>query len=252
MFEVVDARRNYEAGVRALLAGDYHVAVQRLGAATVLGRPYADSRTLLAEATSLSRGLGNDSVAPLSDAPPSGASLTLRRAAALFATGRYATARDMVAGLQLRLPAAAAARLAQTGNTAVASLLLLVTAERLLAAGDWHTAAADATVVLARYPRCGPASDLAAEATRRGAAAPLFARATGLADASRWTLARGALRQALAVDPAYPGGAALLTRIDDAIAARKAAQAAAAAAAAAPSGGGGTAPPPTTAPPPPP
>jgi tetratricopeptide (TPR) repeat protein len=249
---VVNARQNYEAGLRALLAGRYGAAVKHLDRATVLGHPFADSRQLLAEATSLAHGQAGGGVVLVGDAPLSAASMKLREAAALFETGRYAVALDRVADLRLRLPATAATRVAAASNTAVSSLLLLVSAQRLLAAGDWRTAATDATFVLARFPSCGPASRLAAEAARRGRAAPLFARATSLADASRWVLARNALRRALAVDPAYPGGAALLGRIDAAIAARRAAQAAAATA----SSGTGTAttttPPTQTAPPPPP
>jgi hypothetical protein len=252
-FTVLNARQNYVAGKRALLAGEYDLAIRRLGAATIVGRPWADSRTLLGEALTLTNGQVRAQSTLLSDEPPTAATLTLRQAAALFATGHYAAARDMAADLQVRVPTAAAARLAQASNVAVSSLLLLITAERLLAVGDWRTAATDASLVLAHYPRCGPASSLAAEAARRGAAAPLYARALSLADAHRWTLARSAVRHALAVDPAYPGASALLTRIDNAIAARNAARAAAAASSSSSSSGGsGTTSPPTSSAPPPP
>ncbi len=253
-FTVLNARQNYAAGKRALLAGEYDLAIRRLGAATILGRPWANSRTLLSEALTLTNGQVREQSTLLSDEPPTPDTLTLRQAAALFATGHYAAARDMVADLQVRLPTAAAARLAQTSNTAVSSLLLLVTAERLLAAGDWRTAATDATLVLAHYPRCSLASALATEAAHRGAAAPLFARATSLADGRRWILARRALRQALSADPAYPGAATLLARIDNAIAARNAARAAATSSSSSSSSSGSsttTSPPSTTTPPPP-
>jgi tetratricopeptide (TPR) repeat protein len=250
---VVQARQNYEAGLHDLLAGRYGAAVAQLHRATVLGQPYADSRRLIAQATTLARESAADRAILAGDPPTSQASLTLHQAAALFATGDYGAALDRVRGLPLRLPSHVAARFA-TSDSAVAGLLLLVSAERLLAAGDWRTAGTDASLVLARYPRCGPASALAAKAARRGRAAPLFARAAALAGERHWVLARRALRRALAVDPTYPGVAALLRRVEHAITARAAAAAAAAAAASSSSSTAGattTTPPATSAPPPP-
>ncbi len=166
---------------------------------------------------------------------PTAATLTLRHAAALFQAGHYAQAQTLVAGLTSRVPPAAAARLSNTGSAAVAAVLLLVGADHALAAGDWRTAGADAAAVLLRYPALRPRRG----AGRRGRS-PAARRSRSpstrgaLAAAGHWTAARKAARQTLRIDPAYPGAAALLARIDATLARRKAATKAKAAASAAP------------------
>ena len=55
-------------------------------------------------------------------------------------------------------------------------MLLLASADQAFGAHEWQLAGADATGVLLRYPRCGPAAALAAEATRRVGAEPLALR----------------------------------------------------------------------------
>jgi len=243
-FVFVHARDNYIAGKRALAAGDYALAIRHLGAAKIAGRPYADARALLAQAVSLS----NVHSQFLSGSRPSAASLTLRRATALFQASRYDAAERLVAGLPVRLPPAAAARLSASGNVAVAGLLLLVGADHALAAGNPSVARSDAGAVLVLYPGCTPAKALAAEAARRLSAAPYARSAAALAATSHWSLARIAARRAVRIDPAYPGMAALLVRINAAITRRNAARAAAAASAAA--SAGSTAPVTTTPAPP--
>jgi tetratricopeptide (TPR) repeat protein len=256
---VLKARSNYIAGQRALAAGQYGLAIQRLSAAEVVGRPYGNAHALLNDAVAMSFAQTEYATVLHGAARPTAASLTLRRAAALFESARYTEAQSLVAGLTSRVPPAAAARLSVTGSAAVAAVLLLVGANQALALGDWRTAGDDAAVVLLRYPRCGPAASLAAEAARRQRAAPLTRHAAALAAAGHWTAARKAARQALRVDPAYPGVAALLARIDATLAHRKAAAKAKAAAstATAPTSTATTAPTPvapkpTPKPPPPP
>ena len=228
-FVVVNARDNYVAGKRALASGDYALAIRRLGAAKMVGRPYADARTLLAHAVALA-----DTQTQLTTTlRPTAVSLTLRRATSLFQAGHYAVAEKLITGVPARLPRAAVTRLTSSGNPAAAGLLMLVGAKRALAAGDPVVAGRDAATVLSLYPRCAPAKALGAEAARRLSGAPLFARATTEAAARRWSLARTDARAALRADPAYPGAAALLARIDAAIAQRKQAAKAKAAAAAA-------------------
>ncbi len=136
-----------------------------------------------------------------------------------------------MAGLPSRVPPAVAARLASTGNAAAAAVLLLAGAEQAFAARQWRTAGADAAAVLVRYPHCGPAAALAAEAARRVRADPFALRAARLAAAGRWKAALTVVRQTLRIDPTYPGAATLLARIDAALARRRAATAAKAAAA---------------------
>lgn len=228
------ARSNYIAGQQALAAGQYGLAIQRLSAAEVVGRPYANAHALLNDAVALSFAQTEYATALHGATRPTAATLTLRHAATLFQSGHYAQAQTLVAGLTSRVPPAAAARLSNTGSAAVAAVLLLVGADHALAAGDWRTAGADAAAVLLRYPRCGPAASLATEVARRQRAAPLAHHAGALAAAGHWTAARKAARQTLRIDPAYPGAAALLARIDATLARRKAATKAKAAASAAP------------------
>jgi tetratricopeptide (TPR) repeat protein len=163
---------------------------------------------------------------------PTAASRALRQAAALFEKGRYGAALARLAGLPGRLPAAVAAARLPAGS-AVAAVLLLASANEAFAAHDWRVARDDAAGVLARYPRCAPAAALAAEAGRRTRAEPFAVRAAGLAAAGRWKAALVAVRRALRIDPAYPGAAALLARVDATLARRKAAKAKTAAAKAA-------------------
>jgi len=244
---VLRARDNYIAGQRALAAGQYGLAIQRLSAANVAGRPWANAHALLDQAVTLSMGRTQYATALQGAARPTAASLTLRRAATLFEAGRYAQAQAALADLPSRVPPAAAARLSAAGSPAAAAVLLLVGAAHALAAGDLRTATSDAATVLARYPGCVPARSLIDEAARRQRAAPFDSRAATLAAAGRWKLARTAVRRALAIDPAYPGAAALLARIDAAIT-RRAAAAKAKAAAAAAAASTSTTPPATTAP----
>ncbi len=158
------------------------------------------------------------------------------------------------------MPPVVAARLSTGGDPAVAAVLLLVSANHAFATGDWRMARTDAAAVLLRYPHCGPAAQLAAEAARRLRAGPLALHAAALAAAGRWAAARKAVRQTLRIDPAYPGAAALLARIDATLASRKAAAKAKAAAASAATAAASTptaaptpvAPKPTPKPPPPP
>ncbi len=53
---VMKARNNYIAGRQALAAGQYGLAIQKLSAAEVIGRPYADAHALLSNAVALSMG----------------------------------------------------------------------------------------------------------------------------------------------------------------------------------------------------
>lgn len=257
---VMKARANYLAGQRALAAEQYGLAIQRFTAATVLGRSYADAHALLNQAVDLSMSQP-EYVSDLRVAlRPSAATLTLRRAAGLFQSGRYAAAQSLLVGLPSRVPPAVADRLTTGGNAAVAGLLLLVGAEQALALRDWPTAERDAAAVLLRYPRCGPAAALAAEAALGARAQPLALRAAALAAAGRWTAALKVVRQTLRIDPSYPGAAALLVRIDRTLAHRKAVAKAKAAAAKAKAAAGTTTvttpapvtPKPTPKPPPPP
>lgn len=230
---VMNARANYEAGKHALAAGDYDVAIRRLAAAEMVGRPYADAQKLLAEAVGLANGQTQDLGVLQRTLPLTTESMTLRRAAGLFQAGRYAKAEALTAGIPVRLPLAVAARLASVDNAAVASLLLLAGAEHALAVGDTTVARRDAAAVLMRYPSCAPAAAVSAEAARRDRAAPMYRRAATEVAARRWSLARTNVRAALRIDPAYPGATALLAQVDAAIAERKQAAKAAAAAAAA-------------------
>jgi tetratricopeptide (TPR) repeat protein len=227
---VLKARANYIAGQRALAAGQYGVAIDRFNAAQVAGRPYADARTLLSDALSLSN-LQAEYFTTLHDASrPTAATLTMRHAAALFQSGRYTQAQALLSGLHSRVPPAVMTRLSTVGDSAVAAVLLLAGANQAFAAGAWTVAAQDAADVLVRYPRCGPATALAAEAARRARAQPLALRAAALAAAGHWKAALKVVRQTLRIDPAYPGATALLARIDAALASRRAAAKAKAAA----------------------
>ena len=228
---VMKARANYLDGRRALAAEQYGLAIQRFTAATVLGRPYADAHALLNHAVALSMSQPEYFSALREASPPGAATLTLRRAVALFESGRYAAAQALLADLPSRVPPAVAARLSAGGNAAAAGLLLLVGADQAFALRDWPTAERDAAAVLLRYPRCGPAASLAAEAALRARAQPLALRAAALAAAGRWTTALKVVRRTLRIDPSYPGAAALLVRIDKTLAHRKAAAKAKAAAA---------------------
>ncbi len=230
---VVRARDNYLAGTRALAAGQYDIAIRRLSAADMVGRPYADARTLLAEAETLANGQAQYLSSLQRRLPPNAATLTLRRAATLFQSGHYAAAEKLVADVEVRVPPAVAARLQTASNAAVAALLLLNGAEQALAAGDTTAASRGAAAVLERFPACAPAKALSAEAARRVRAAPFAQRAATLAAARHWSLARAAARTTLRIDPTYPGMAFLLARINAAITKRNAAKAKAAAAAAA-------------------
>ena len=227
----MQARNNYIAGQRALAAQQYGVAIQRFTAAQVMGRPYADAHALLNRAVALSMTQPKYAADLRSASTPSAASLTLRRAATLFESGHYAAAQSLMADLPSRVPPAVAARLASTGNAAAAAVLLLAGADQAFAAREWRTAGADAAAVLVRYPHCGPAAALAAEAARRVRADPFALRAARLAAAGRWKAALTVVRQTLRIDPTYPGAATLLARIDAALARRRAATAAKAAAA---------------------
>ncbi len=248
---VLKARSNYIAGQRALAAGQYGLAIQRLSAAEVIGRPYANAHALLNDAVALSFSQAEYTTALHGSTRPTAATLTLRRAAALFQAGHYPEAQALVAGLTSRVPAAVATRLSTTGSSAAAALLLLVAGDQALAAGNWGTARADAQSVLLRYPRCAPAAALSAEAARRQRAQPLALHAAALVAAGHWAAARKVARQTLRVDPTYPGAAALLARIDATLASRKAAaKAKAAATSTAPTSTATTAPAPVTPAPP--
>ena len=229
---VLQARANYLNGRRALAVGEYGLAIQHLSAARVAGIPYADAHRLLNDAVALSISQSQYASQVRDVSSPTAASRALRQAAALFAKGHYSEALAQLAGFPSRLPPAVAARLPASSG-AVAAVLLLASANEAFAAHDWRVAGADATGVLARYPSCAPAAALAAEAGRRVRAEPFAVRAAGLAAARRWKAALAAVRQALRIDPAYPGAAALLTRADAALARRKAAKAKSAAARAA-------------------
>jgi tetratricopeptide (TPR) repeat protein len=259
---VAKARGDYIAGQQALAAGQFHVAIQHLRAAEVMGRPYADAHALLNDAIALFNGQ-REYVAALTGTsqPTTPASRALRQAAAFFAAGHYSEALARLAGLPSRLPPAVAAARLPAGSGTVAAVLLLVSANEAFAAHDWRVAGADAAGVLARYPRCTPAAALAAEAGRRTRAEPFAAWAAALAAAGRWKAALVAVRRALRIDPTYPGAAALLARVDATLARRKAAKAKTAAAKSAatattPSAPSYTPPPvapkPTPKPPPPP
>ena len=219
---VLQARANYLSGRQALAAGEYGLAIQHFSAARVAGLPYADSHKLLNAAVALSISESQYASQVRDVSHPTAASLALRQAAALFAKGRYGAALARLVGLSGRLPAAiAAARL--PASSAVTAVLLLASANDAFAARDWRSAGNDAAGVLARYPDCAPAAALAAEAGRRVRAEPYAVRAAGLAAAGRWKAARRTVRRALRIDPAYPGAAALLARIDRTLAHRKAA-----------------------------
>jgi tetratricopeptide (TPR) repeat protein len=231
---VAKARGDYIAGQQALAAGQFHVAIQHLRAAEVMGRPYADAHALLNDAIALFNGQ-REYVAALTGTsqPTTPASRALRQAAAFFAAGHYSEALARLAGLPSRLPPAVAAARLPAGSGTVAAVLLLVSANEAFAAHDWRVAGADAAGVLARYPRCAPAAALAAEAGRRTRAEPFAVRAAALAAAGRWKAALVAVRRALRIDPTYPGAVALLARVDATLARRKAARAKVAAAKAA-------------------
>jgi hypothetical protein len=229
---VLQARANYLNGQRALAAGEYGLAIQQLSAARVAGIPYADAHKLLNEAVTLSISQSQYASQVRDVSRPTAASRALRQAAALFAKGHYSEALARLAGLPSRLPTAVAARLPASSG-AVAAVLLFASANEAFAAHDWREAGADAAGVLVRYPECAPATALAAEAGRRMRAEPFAVRAAGLAAAGRWKAALVAVRRTLRIDPAYPGAAALLARIDATLARRKAARAKSAAARAA-------------------
>jgi tetratricopeptide (TPR) repeat protein len=230
---VLQARGNYLNGQRALAAGEYGLAIQQLSAARVAGLPYADAHKLLNDAVALSISQSQYASQVRDVSRPTAASLALRQAAALFARGHYSEALARLAGLPSRLPPAVAAARLPAGSGAVAAVLLLASANEAFAAHDWRVARDDAAGVLARYPRCAPAAALAAEAGRRTRAEPFAVRAAGLAAAGHWKAALVAVRRALRIDPAYPGAAALLARVDATLARRKAAKAKTAAAKAA-------------------
>lgn len=234
-FLVLNARGDYLDGKRALAAGDYDLAIRSLDSAKIAGFPYPNAHGLLAQAVALANGQAQyDTYLTVT---PTAATRDLRRAAALFQAGRYNAALTQVRGLSSsRVPPVVARALTARSNGAVAALLLLAGAEQAFAAREWGVAGSSAADVLVSYPRCGVAAALAAEAGRRGRAEPIALQAASLAAAGRWTAARAAVRRALLIDPAYPGAAALLARIDAAIAHNKALatkRAAAAAAAAA-------------------
>ena len=230
---VLQARGNYLNGQRALAAGEYGLAIQQLSAARVAGLPYGDAHKLLNDAVALSISQSQYASQVRDVSRPTAASLALRQAAALFARGHYSEALARLAGLPSRLPPAVAAARLSAGSGAVAAVLLLASANEAFAAHDWRVARDDAAGVLARYPRCAPAAALAAEAGRRTRAEPFAVRAAGLAAAGHWKAALVAVRRALRIDPAYPGAAALLARVDATLARRKAARAKVAAKAAA-------------------
>lgn len=248
---ILQARANYQAGRQALAAGEYGLAIQHLSAARVAGVPYADARKLLSDAVTLSITQSQYTTAVSSGWHPTAASLALRQAAALFAEGHYRAALGRLPSLPGRLPPAVVLARLSAADGAVVAVLLLAGANQAFAAHDWRLAGQDAAGVLARYPGCTPAAALAAEAARRVQAQPFARRAARLASAGRWKPARVAARRTLQIDPAYPGAAALLTRIDAALAHSKAARArAAAAAAAAASAAAASAPSGTTSSPP--
>jgi hypothetical protein len=248
---VTNARANYLAGEKALDAGDYGLAMRRLGAAKMIFWPYAGARGLLSDAVALSNGQTQLLATLQRPQPPSAQTRALRRAAALFQAGDYAAARAQVGALPSRVPLAVGRALATRSNPAVAALLLLAGADQAFAAGDWSVAARDAAVVLVPYPRCGPAAALAAAADRRVRAEPLVLRAAALVAAGRWSAARTVVRHALRIDRAYPGAATMLARINATLAHRKAVAKAKAAAkaAAAQAAAQATAPSTPTAPP---
>lgn len=222
---VAKAHGDYISGQQALAAGQYHDAIQQLRAAEVMGRPYADARALLNDAIALSNGQREYVAALNGTLQPTAATLTLRRGAALFQSGRYTTAQALLADLSSRVPPAVTVRLSTSSNAAVAAVLLLVSANQAFKTREWRLAGADAVSVLLRYPRCGPAAWLAAEAARRVRAEPLALRAVALTAAGRWVAGLKVVRQTLRVDPSYPGAAALLARIDATLAHRRAAAA---------------------------
>ncbi len=230
---ILQARANYLSGRQALAAGEYGLAIQHLSAARVAGVPYADARRLLSDAVTLSITQSQYSTEISGLSHPTAASLALRQAAALFAAGRYREALNRLPSLPSRMPPAVVMARLSASNGAVAAVLLLAGANQAFAAHDWSLASRDAAGVLARYPGCTPAAALAAEAARRVQAKPFARQAARLAAAGRWKPALAAVRRTLRIDPAYPGAAALLARIDAALAHSKAAKARAAAAAAA-------------------
>jgi hypothetical protein len=250
-FLVLSARADYLDGKRAIAAGDYDLAIRRLDDANVVGLPYSNAHSLLAQAVALAN--GQTQYNTYLSAAPTAATRDLRRAAALFQAGHYTAALRQVRGLSGRVPPAAARALSTRSNGAVAALLLLAGAEQAFAAHDWSVAGSTAADVLVSYPRCGVAAALAAEADRRGRAEPIALQAAALVARGHWAAARAAARRALLIDPAYPGAAALLARIDATIAHRKAlARKKAAAAAAAKAKAKATTPSaPATSPPPP-
>jgi tetratricopeptide (TPR) repeat protein len=217
------ARDNYLAGKRALEAGAYSVAIERLNAAKVVGVGYADSNALLAHAVTLSQQATEyASLLRGGGSRPTAATRHLSRAAQLFATGDYAQAMALVpAGLSGRFPPEVLALRASARSSAIVSLLLLVQAQHAFAAGGWQAAAARAHDVLARDPRCTLAENLAARADRRALAEPYVTHARALAGAGHWLLAQSAVRQALRIDPTYPGAAALLAHITASIPKKK-------------------------------
>ena len=154
---------------------------------------------------------------------PTAATLTLRRAEALFQSGRYTEAQALLQRITSRVPSAETTRLTASISPAAAAVLLLVGADQAFAAHHWRLAGVDASGVLFRYPRCGPAATLAAEAARRLRAKPLVVRAVALAAARRWTTALADDRRALHIDPSYPGAAALYARIHSTLARQRAA-----------------------------
>lgn len=230
---VLQARANYLSGRRALAAGEYGLAIQRLSAARVAGLPYANARALLNDAVTLSITQSQYATEASGISHPTTASLALRQAAALFVAGRYREALGRLPSLPSRLPPAAVLARLSASDGAVVAVLLLAGANKAFAAHDWRLAGRDAAFVLSRYPSCTPAAALAVEASRRVQAQPFARRAARLAATGHWKPARAAVRRALRIDPAYPGAAALLTRIDAALARSRAAKARAAAAAAA-------------------
>ena len=212
-FLALRARANYLDGKAAFAAGSYSTAIADLGNADIAGVPYADAHELLQRVLALSL-VNAENAALLQNVHPTSASRDLRRAVRLFGAGRYDEAVAAVPTGQTKVPLAVLGARPATGGPAMSGLLLLVAAERDLAAGKWAVAAAEAQLVLARAPDCRPALLMMGTTGHRELARPKMLRAERYAAVGYWRLAARYARAALRLDPTYPGAAALLARAE--------------------------------------
>ena len=204
------ARANYLAGERAVAVGAYEEAIARFAAAEVAGVAYPGARGALAHATTLAQ-IHTEYTTALHDKPPvSETSRRLRTAVRLFATGHYDEALASLPAWSAVVPQEVLGARRATGRPALVALVLLATAQREFVQGNWGSALHDAEAALARAPGCTPAATLASRAGRRVDARRPLLRARLYASHGRWRQAVRFAERALAIDPTYPGTAALL------------------------------------------